>query len=130
MTSPGIPQVTGDTVTTASGLKYVDVTVGEGAKPAVGNLISAHYTGWLLDGTKFDSSKDRGQPLEFPVGQGRVIKGWDEGLLSMNVGGHRMMIIPPDLAYGERGTPGGPIPPNATLVFEVELVSINTPATP
>jgi peptidylprolyl isomerase len=127
----GIPEVAGDTVTTESGLKYIDVTVGTGEAPAAGNLVSAHYTGWLTDGTKFDSSRDRGQPLQFPVGQGRVIKGWDEGLMSMKVGGRRILIIPSELAYGERGTPGGPIPPNATLVFDVELMGIQAaPATP
>ncbi|GAB4328979.1 MAG: FKBP-type peptidyl-prolyl cis-trans isomerase [Candidatus Zixiibacteriota bacterium] len=126
----GIPEVAGDTVTTESGLRYIDVVVGEGASPEAGNMIAAHYTGWLTDGTKFDSSRDRGQPLEFPVGQGRVIKGWDEGLMSMKVGGRRILIIPPELGYGDRGTPGGPIPPGATLVFDVELVGINTPATP
>ncbi|MBD3297926.1 MAG: FKBP-type peptidyl-prolyl cis-trans isomerase [candidate division Zixibacteria bacterium] len=130
MADAGIPEVSGDTVTTESGLKYIEVEVGEGASPESGDIIAAHYTGWLTDGTKFDSSRDRGQPLEFPVGQGRVIKGWDEGLLSMNVGGRRVLIIPPELGYGERGTPGGPIPPGATLVFDVELVDINEPATP
>jgi FKBP-type peptidyl-prolyl cis-trans isomerase len=103
---------------------------GDGPTPAAGDLIGAHYTGWLLDGTKFDSSRDRGQPLQFPIGQGRVIRGWDEGLMSMSVGGRRLLIIPPELAYGERGTPGGPIPPNAILVFDVELVSITPKATP
>jgi len=124
MLPAGIPQITGDTVTTPSGLKYIDVKVGEGVAPQAGQLIAAHYTGWLTDGTKFDSSRDRGEPLRFPIGQGRVIKGWDEGLMSMKVGGHRVLIIPPDLGYGERGTPGGPIPPNATLVFDVELVDV------
>ncbi len=125
----GIPQVAGDTVTTASGLKYIVITEGTGAAPQAGNLVGAHYTGWLMDGTKFDSSRDRGTPLQFPIGQGRVIRGWDEGLMAMKVGGRRLLIIPPELAYGERGTPGGPIPPNATLVFDVELMSVTPPAT-
>jgi peptidylprolyl isomerase len=126
----GIPMVTGDTITTPSGLKYIVMAAGEGPTPTAGDLIGAHYTGWLLDGTKFDSSRDRGQPLQFPIGQGRVIRGWDEGLMAMSVGGHRLLIIPPELSYGERGTPGGPIPPNATLIFDVELVSITPKATP
>jgi FKBP-type peptidyl-prolyl cis-trans isomerase len=130
-TSSGIPLVNGDTITTPSGLKYIDVVVGQGVAPAAGQAIKAHYTGWLTNGSKFDSSRDRGEPIEFPIGQGRVIKGWDEGLSSMKAGGRRMLIIPPDLAYGERGTPGGPIPPGATLVFDVELVSAaNAPANP
>ena len=126
----GIPMVSGDTVTTTSGLKYIVMAEGDGPKPEAGNLIGAHYTGWLMDGTKFDSSRDRGQPLQFPIGQGRVIRGWDEGLMLMSVGGRRLLIIPPELGYGERGTPGGPIPPNATLVFDVELMSVTPAATP
>jgi len=126
----GIPMVAGDTVTTASGLKYIEIAAGSGPTPEPGNLIGAHYTGWLLDGKKFDSSRDRGQPLQFPIGKGRVIKGWDEGLLSMSVGGRRLLIIPPELGYGDRGTPGGPIPPKATLIFDVELVSITPPGAP
>lgn len=119
----GIPQVPGDTITTASGLKYVEMTVGTGAAPQTGQVVQAHYTGWLTDGKKFDSSRDRGQTFAFPLGQGRVIKGWDEGIASMKVGGRRLLIIPPTLGYGERGA-GGVIPPNATLVFDVELVGI------
>lgn len=130
MAPQGIPDVTGDTVTTESGLKYIDVTVGDGPMPQSGQMIAAHYTGWLTDGTKFDSSHDRGQPIQFPIGQGRVIRGWDEGLSTMHVGGRRVLIIPPDLGYGERGTPGGPIPPNATLIFDVELVGIPGASTP
>lgn len=126
----GIPMVSGDTVTTDSGLKYIVMAEGEGPTPEAGNLIGAHYTGWLLDGTKFDSSRDLGKPLQFPIGQGRVIRGWDEGLMSMSVGERRVLIIPPELAYGERGTPGGPIPPGATLIFDVELMSITPAATP
>lgn len=122
-TQEGIPQVAGDTVTTPSGLKYIEMTVGTGAQPAAGQMINAHYTGWLTDGKKFDSSRDRGQTFSFPLGQGRVIAGWDEGIASMKVGGRRLLIIPPGLGYGERGA-GGVIPPNATLVFDVELVGI------
>jgi peptidylprolyl isomerase len=134
MTAPAmgaaeIPQVPGDTVTTASGLKYIDVKVGGGDSPQAGQLIAVHYTGWLADGTKFDSSRDRGEPLRFPIGQGRVIKGWDEGLMSVKTGGQRILIIPPGLGYDDRGTPGGPIPPGATLIFDVELVEIQA-ATP
>jgi len=106
---------------TPSGLKYVDLKVGSGASPEAGNKVTVHYTGTLEDGTKFDSSVDRGQPFNFLIGMGQVIKGWDEGVMSMKGGGKRKLIIPPELGYGETGTPGGPIPPNATLIFEVEL---------
>ncbi len=107
--------------TTSSGLKYVVVEEGSGeATPDKGTTVKAHYTGKLLDGTKFDSSYDRGQPIEFPVGSGRVIKGWDEAFLSMKKGEKRILIIPPELGYGPAGR--GPIPPNATMVFDVELV--------
>ena len=111
----------GAEVTTASGLKYEDVKVGTGDTAESGQTVSVHYTGWLTNGTKFDSSKDRGQPFSFPLGGGRVIKGWDEGVRGMKVGGVRKLTIPPDLGYGARGAPGA-IPPNATLVFEVELL--------
>ncbi len=121
----GITQATGDTVTTESGLKYVDITVGEGEAPQAGQQCMMHYTGWLTDGTKFDSSRDRGTPFPFPLGMGRVIKGWDEGVASMKVGGRRMLIIPPELGYGPRGA-GGVIPPDATLIFDVELLEIKT----
>jgi peptidylprolyl isomerase len=113
-----------DTVTTASGLKYIDIKVGNGATPKAGQTVEVHYTGWLTDGKKFDSSKDRNTPFTFPLGQGRVIKGWDEGLSTMKVGGVRKLIIPPALGYGATGAGGGLIPPNATLVFEVEFLSI------
>jgi len=113
----------GDTVKTASGLEYVDLKIGTGASPQSGQTAVVHYTGWLTNGRKFDSSKDRNQPFKFPVGAGRVIKGWDEGVASMKVGGIRKLIIPPELAYGDRGA-GGVIPPGATLVFEVELLNI------
>src|SRR3954462_7750185 len=107
--------------TTASGLTYEDVKVGTGEIATAGRTVSVHYTGWLTDGKKFDSSKDRGKPFEFPLGGGRVIKGWDEGVQGMKVGGVRKLTIPPELGYGPRGA-GGVIPPNATLVFEVELL--------
>jgi peptidylprolyl isomerase len=112
---------------TPSGLQYEDVKVGTGDSPKKGQTAVVHYTGWLWEngakGKKFDSSVDRGQPFSFPVGQGRVIKGWDEGVATMKVGGKRILLIPPDLAYGSRGA-GGVIGPNATLIFEVELIDI------
>jgi FKBP-type peptidyl-prolyl cis-trans isomerase len=114
---------TGTEVTTASGLKYTDVKVGNGTEATAGKTVDVHYTGWLLDGKKFDSSKDRGQPFNFPLGGGAVIKGWDEGVAGMKVGGTRILTIPPDLGYGARGA-GGVIPPNATLKFEVELLGV------
>lgn len=109
---------------TESGLRYFILKEGSGDKPKVGNEVSVHYTGYLLDGTKFDSSLDRGEPIKFPLGMGRVIPGWDEGISLINKGGKAKFIIPPHLAYGERGA-GGVIPPNATLIFEVELVEIH-----
>ena len=112
-----------DTVTTASGLKYVEIKVGNGALPKAGQTVVVHYTGWLTDGKKFDSSKDHGTPFEFPLGKGSVIKGWDEGLSTMKIGGVRKLIIPPQLGYGAGGM-GAVIPPNATLIFEVELLSV------
>lgn len=110
-------------VTTPSGLKYIDIVEGTGDMPKTGQTVRVHYTGTLEDGRKFDSSRDRNQPFEFPIGAGRVIKGWDEGLSTMKVGGQRKLIIPPELGYGARGA-GGVIPPNATLIFDVELLGI------
>ena len=110
-------------VTTPSGLKYVDREIGTGESPKPGESVMVHYTGTLIDGTKFDSSIDRRQPFTFKIGVGQVIKGWDEGVMTMKIGGKRKLIIPPDLGYGARGA-GGVIPPNATLVFEVELLGI------
>lgn len=110
-------------IKTPSGLSYVDEVVGSGASPRAGQRVSVHYTGWLTNGQKFDSSLDRGQPFEFTLGQGEVIRGWDEGVASMKVGGKRKLTIPPDLGYGARGA-GGVIPPNATLVFEVQLLDV------
>jgi FKBP-type peptidyl-prolyl cis-trans isomerase len=112
----------GTEVTTASGLKYVDEVVGTGDSPKQGQNVTVHYTGTLENGTKFDSSVDKGQPYTFPIGTGRVIKGWDEGVMSMKVGGKRRLIVPANLAYGAAGRPG--IPPNATLIFEVELLGV------
>lgn len=117
----------GETMTTQSGLQIIDAEVGTGAAPKTGQICVMHYTGWLYEngekGAKFDSSKDRGQPFEFPLGVGRVIGGWDEGVATMQVGGKRTLIIPPELGYGARGA-GGVIPPNATLIFEVELLDV------
>lgn len=110
-------------VTTDSGLQYVDITEGTGAMPQAGQRVTVHYTGTLEDGTKFDSSRDRGRPFTFQIGVGQVIKGWDEGVSTMRVGGQRQLVIPAELGYGSRGA-GGVIPPNATLIFDVELLRI------
>ena len=112
-----------ETITTESGLQYKDLLVGEGEAARTGATAIVHYTGWLLDGTKFDSSLDRGVPFEFIIGRGQVIKGWDEGVASMNVGGKRELVIPAELGYGDRGA-GNVIPPGATLKFEVELIGL------
>ena len=107
----------------ASGLRYQDLTVGDGAEAVSGRQVFVHYTGWLVDGTKFDSSVDRGTPFDFPLGTGHVIAGWDEGVVGMRVGGKRKLVIPPALAYGRDGA-SGIIPPNAVLVFDVELLEV------
>lgn len=120
-------QAAGATTTTPSGLKIADSKVGTGATPKPGQICVMHYTGWLYEGgakgKKFDSSLDRGQPFEFPIGRRQVIAGWDEGVATMKVGGKRTLIIPPELGYGARGA-GGVIPPNATLIFDVELLEV------
>jgi peptidylprolyl isomerase len=120
-------QTAGKTMTTSSGLQITDSVIGTGATPKTGQTCVMHYTGWLYEngvkGKKFDSSVDRGQPFEFPIGAGRVIRGWDEGVATMKVGGKRTLIIPPALGYGARGA-GGVIPPNATLMFDVELLVV------
>jgi peptidylprolyl isomerase len=124
---PATAQTTGKTMTTPSGLQITDTQVGTGATPKTGQTCVMHYTGWLYQdgakGKKFDSSVDRGQPFEFPIGRQRVIAGWDEGVATMKVGGKRTLIIPPSLGYGARGA-GGVIPPNATLIFDVELLGV------
>jgi peptidylprolyl isomerase len=123
---PATPAL-GAAIVTSSGLSITDTKVGDGATPTTGQICVMHYTGWLYvdgaKGKKFDSSVDRGEPFEFPIGTGRVIKGWDEGVASMKVGGKRTLIIPPALGYGARGA-GGVIPPNATLIFDVELLGV------
>ena len=125
--SPAGAQTQGKAMTTESGLQIIDTTVGTGASPATGQTCVMHYTGWLYEGgvkvKKFDSSVDRGEPFSFPIGMKRVIAGWDEGVATMKVGGKRTLIIPPGLGYGARGA-GGVIPPNATLMFDVELLAI------
>jgi peptidylprolyl isomerase len=125
--TPALAQTEGKTMTTSSGLTIADTKVGTGAEAQSGKTCVMHYTGWLYDGgakgVKFDSSLDRGEPFEFGLGQGQVIKGWDEGVAGMKVGGKRTLIIPPQLGYGARGA-GGVIPPNATLMFDVELLGV------
>ena len=119
---PGLPGRAGAEVTTPSGLKYTDLVVGNGPSPRVGQTAVVHYTGTLTDGTKFDSSLDRGQPYSFPLGTGSVITGWDEGVATMKVGGKRRLVVPPALGYGERPRPK--IPANSTLLFDVELLDV------
>jgi len=125
--APAAAQTAGKPMTTPSGLQIIDTKAGTGASPTTGQICVMHYTGWLYEngakGAKFDSSVDRGNPFEFPIGMHRVIAGWDEGVATMKVGGKRTLIIPPDLGYGARGA-GGVIPPNATLMFDVELIEI------
>jgi FKBP-type peptidyl-prolyl cis-trans isomerase FkpA len=120
----GPSKTVGKGTTTASGLKYWDLKKGTGAVAKTGSVVKVHYTGWLTDGKKFDSSVDRNEPFEFKLGAGMVIRGWDEGVAGMKVGGKRQLHIPPDLGYGAHGA-GAAIPPNATLVFDVELLSVN-----
>jgi FKBP-type peptidyl-prolyl cis-trans isomerase FkpA len=117
-------KVTGDGVKTPSGLAYWDIRVGTGDVAKEGSRVRVHYTGWLTNGKKFDSSVDAGQPFDFRIGNGEVIKGWEEGVAGMKFGGKRQLRIPPDLGYGTQGTPGGPIPPNATLIFDVQLLGV------
>ncbi len=116
-------KVTGDGVKTDSGLQYWDIKVGTGAEAKNGDHVKVHYTGWLTSGKKFDSSVDAGTPFEFTIGKGEVIKGWEEGVTGMKVGGKRQLRIPPQLAYGERGYPGA-IPANATLIFDIQLLGV------
>jgi peptidylprolyl isomerase len=127
MSDPSTAQSAAKPVTTSSGLQIIDTKVGTGASPRPNQTAIVHYTGWLYEngvkGKKFDSSVDRNEPFEFPVGAGRVIKGWDEGVATMKIGGKRTLIVPPQLGYGARGA-GGAIPPNATLMFDVELLGV------
>lgn len=122
MTKPST--LSSEAVKTASGLIYLITKKGDGVQAKAGDTVAVHYTGTLTDGTKFDSSHDRGEPIEFPLGAGRVIKGWDEGIAKMKVGDQAILVIPPSIGYGERGAGGGLIPPGATLIFIVELVGI------
>lgn len=119
----GIPAQQEAMVRTSSGLEYVDLVIGKGQEAKAGDMAVVHYTGWLKDGEKFDSSKDRNEPFQFMLGAGQVIKGWDEGVVGMKIGGTRKLIIPPALGYGARGA-GRVIPPNATLTFEVDLLDL------
>ena len=125
---PAANQAWAQEKTTASGLRYTDTKLGKGATAQPGQTATVHYTGWLSiageKGRQFDSSRTRGQPFSFPLGGGRVIKGWDEGVVGMKVGGQRILVIPPQLAYGSQGAGGGVIPPNATLIFDVELLDV------
>jgi len=127
LSTPASAANAGKTMTTATGLQIIDHVVGTGASPEPGQICVMHYTGWLYEngqkGKKFDSSVDRNEPFEFPIGKGRVIAGWDEGVATMKVGGKRTLIIPPQLGYGARGA-AGVIPPNATLMFDVELLAV------
>jgi FKBP-type peptidyl-prolyl cis-trans isomerase len=120
----GPMKVNGQPTTTASGLQYWDIVVGTGATATPGSAVKVHYSGFLTNGQKFDSSRDRGEPFSFPLGAGQVIKGWDEGVAGMKVGGQRQLRIPPELGYGAAGAPGA-IPPNATLIFDVELLEVD-----
>ncbi len=126
MTQPqgGPPPIDAEPTMTPSGLQFIDVVVGTGDEARAGQQVVVHYTGWLTSGVKFDSSRDRNDPFDFPLGKGRVIRGWDQGVAGMRIGGQRRLIIPGDLAYGPGGVPGT-IPPNATLIFDVELLRIS-----
>jgi peptidylprolyl isomerase len=121
------PAATHAVVHLPDGLAYQDDTIGKGARPKTGDAVTVHYVGRLTSGKKFDSSRDRGTPFTFTIGEGQVIKGWDEGVATMRVGGRRKLIIPPSLGYGAAGAGGGVIPPNATLLFDVELLATKTP---
>lgn len=123
MTSDESNSTTDGYITNESGLQYQDIVVGTGAQPKKGDTVTVHYTGTLTNGKVFDSSRDRGQPFQFRIGVGQVIKGWDEGVMSMGIGGRRKLVIPPGLAYGSRSV-GGVIPANSTLVFDVELLGV------
>lgn len=125
---PKPPVPSAGAVRTASGLIYLITKKGTGAMPKAGDTVSVHYTGTLTDGTKFDSSRDRGEPIDFPLGRGQVIKGWDEGISKLRVGDQAILVIPPALGYGARGAGGGLIPPDATLIFIVELVDVKPSA--
>jgi FKBP-type peptidyl-prolyl cis-trans isomerase len=117
-------RVTGPGVKTDSGLQYWEIRVGNGEVAKEGSHVRVHYTGWLTTGKKFDSSVDAGKPFDFTIGNGEVIKGWEEGVAGMRVGGRRQLRIPPEIGYGAEGTPGGPIPPNATLIFDIQLLGV------
>jgi FKBP-type peptidyl-prolyl cis-trans isomerase FkpA len=119
----GPPEVNLPSTPLPNGMEFIDIQVGAGDQALAGKLVTVHYTGWLTDGKKFDSSRDRRDPFQFALGRGQVIKGWDEGVQGMRVGGQRRLIIPPSLGYGQRGAPGA-IPPNATLIFDVELLKV------
>ena len=120
----GPPPVNGQPTMTPSGLQYIDVMPGTGDEARAGQRVTVHYTGWLTNGQKFDSSRERNDPFQFGLGQRQVISGWDQGVAGMRVGGQRRLIIPPELGYGARGAPGA-IPPNATLIFDVELLRVS-----
>jgi FKBP-type peptidyl-prolyl cis-trans isomerase len=124
-TNTNVPtKVTGEGAKTPDGLVYWDIRVGNGETAKEGSHVRVHYTGWLTTGKKFDSSVDAGKPFDFTIGNGDVIKGWEEGVAGMRVGGKRQLRIPPALGYGAEGTPGGPIPPNATLIFDIQLLGV------
>jgi FKBP-type peptidyl-prolyl cis-trans isomerase FkpA len=122
-THDGPPEVNLPSTPLPNGIEFIDIQVGTGDQALAGKLVTVHYTGWLTDGKKFDSSRDHNRPFDFQLGAGNVIRGWDEGVQGMRVGGQRRLIIPPSLGYGQRGAPGA-IPPNATLIFDVELLKV------